>query len=94
VNNLLNDLDSHISEEDNNVSEGDAGSDFLKSFENENNYFDKNQIMANNNNIPRDSEKPKIMHHLPRESSKRGFFSYLRHNFLKRKDQKDEIRGH
>lgn len=68
MNNLLS---SHISEEENNnVSEGDVGSNFLNSFENENNYFDKNQIFMNNNN-PRDSELSKKVHHMPRESPKR-----------------------
>lgn len=67
TNNLLSGIDnSRISEEDGNISEGDAGSNFLNSFENENNYFDKNKILINNHENPQ-----KKIHHIPRESSKR-----------------------
>lgn len=68
MNNILSGLEnSHISEEDGNISEGDAGSNFLNSFENENNYFDKNKIGMGNVNF----EQPKNLHHFPRESTQR-----------------------
>ena len=72
---MLSEIDgSHISEEDANISEGDAGSNFLNSFENDNNYFDRNQMGLNN---PIELESAKNVHHLPRESTQRNKKIYL-----------------
>jgi len=81
VNNLLGGIDgSYISEEEGNISEGNAGSNFLDSFENENKYFDKNKIAIMN---PMEVEVQKNVHHFPRESNN-SFIKFFHVTFIKK----------
>lgn len=74
-NNILSGIDNSDVLEEGDISEGDAGSNFLNSFENDNNYFDKNKLAMGD--ISNHEQPQKNLHNFPRESVQR-FYSILK----------------